>query len=155
MRRQLFIDLYGSASDVGRLLSQLDSANPEFAEDVAEIKTALTTLAVQPGKVSALKSLTDINLRQRKHDEGVLLAGVVQEFAPAGSHYAGKFLAGKSGAEVIVVSTSDPKDAFSPGDELLLVGRVVEDPAKNLPGYEGDAPRVVLLGIAVPVPKAE
>ncbi len=154
-RQQLFINLYTAASEAGRLLSQLDAASPDFAEQVAEMKTALASLAVQPGKVSALKALTDINLRERKHDEGVLVAGVVQDFAPAGTYHGGTFLAGKSGTEVIFVSASDPKDAFSPGDELLLVGRVVEDPAKNLPGYEGDAPRVVLLGIAVPVPKAE
>jgi hypothetical protein len=155
VRRQLFIDLYGSASEVGRLLSQLDSASPEFAEDVAEVKTALASLAVQPGKLSALKALTDINLPERKHGDGVLVAGVVQEFAPAGTYHAGTFRAGKSGTEVVIASASELKEAFSPGDELLLVGRVVDDPAKNLPGYAGDVPRVVLLGIAVPVPKTE
>jgi hypothetical protein len=40
-------------------------------------------------------------------------------------------------------------------DELLVVGRIVDDPQKNLPGYEGDAERVVLLGYGVAVPKAE
>ncbi|MCI0358934.1 MAG: hypothetical protein L0211_10685 [Planctomycetaceae bacterium] len=155
VRRQLFIEFYNSASDAGRIISHLEADSPELAEQAATLKTALAGLAEQPGKVSALKSLTDLNLPQRKHDEGVLLAGAVQEFAPAGTLFACKFQAGKSLTETTVVSATDPQETYKSGDELLLVGRVVEDPAKNLPGYEGDAERVVLLGYAVAVPKAE
>jgi hypothetical protein len=155
VRRQLFIDFYAAASDAGKVVSQRSTADPELAEQVATLKTALASLAVQPGKLSALKSLTDINLPERKDQQGVLAAGIIQEFAPAGTHFSAKFQAGKSGTEVTIVSASDLTGAYSSGDELLLVGRVVEDPAKNLPGYEGEATRVILLGVAVPVPKAE
>jgi len=155
VRRQLFIDFYSAASDAGRIISQLDAASPELSEQVTTLKDALSGLAAQPGKVSALKSLTDLNLPKRKHEEGVLLAGVVQEFAPAGTLFACKFQAGKSLAETTVLSAANPEESYKAGDELLLVGRVVEDPVKNLPGYEGDATRVVLLGYAVAVPKAE
>jgi hypothetical protein len=155
VRRQLFIDLYNSASDAGRIISQLDTANSDLTEQVETLKTALAGLAMQPGKMSALKSLTDINLPQRKHDEGVLLAGVVQDFAAAGSLFASKFQAGKSLTETTIISTANPQEAYKVGDELLVVGRIVENPKKNLPGYEGDAERVVLLGSAVAVPKAE
>jgi hypothetical protein len=155
VRRQLFIDFYAAASDAGKVVSQRSTADPELAEQVATLKTALASLAVQPGKLSALKSLTDINLPERKDQQGVLAAGIIQEFAPAGTHFSANFQAGKSGTEVTIVSASDLTGAYSSGDELLLVGRVVEDPAKNLPGYEGEATRVILLGVAVPVPKAE
>ena len=155
VRRQLFIDFYAAASDAGRVLSQLSADDPELAEQTATLKTALASLAMQPGKLSALKSLTDINLPERKHEQGVLLAGVAGEFAAAGTVHAATFQAGKSGTEAIVVSASDPKQAISAGEEILLVGRVIEDPTKNLPGYEGEATRVILLGCAVAAPKPE
>jgi len=155
VRRQLFTELYNSASEAGRIITQFDPASPELAEQIETLKTALAGLATQPGKVSALKSLTDIHLPQRKHNEGVLLAGVVQDFAAAGSLFACKFQAGKSLTETMIVSVTNPEDAYKAGDELLVVGRVVDDPKKNLPGYEGDAERVVLLGYGAAVPKAE
>jgi hypothetical protein len=153
VRRQLYTDMYQAASDVGGLISRVDSSQDAFSTAVAELKSTLGGLAEQPGKVSALKALTDNNLPQRKHDEGVLLAGAAQGFESAGSLFACKFQAGKSMAETTLVSFTDPAEFCQAGDELLVVGRVVENPAKNLRGYEGEAERVVLLGYAVSVPK--
>jgi hypothetical protein len=155
IRKQLYTEMYLAASDVGRIVSQLDASSADLTEQIDTLKTFLNGIAVQPGKVSALKSLTDINLPQRKHDEGVLVAGVVQDFASAGSLFACKFQAGKSLTETTIVSATNPQVAYKAGDELLVIGRVVDDPMKNLPGYEGDAERVVLLGYGVIVPKAE
>jgi hypothetical protein len=152
IRRQLYTEMYQSASEVGGLISRVDSSQEQFAAAVADLKSTLGGLAEQPGKVSALKALTDNNLPQRKHDEGILLAGTVQSFESAGSLFACKFQAGKSMAETTLVSFTDPAQFCQVGDELLVVGRVVENPAKNLRGYEGEAERVVLLGYAVSVP---
>jgi ribosomal protein L19 len=52
---------------------------------------------------------------------------------------------------VPVLLRSEPKE-FQPGDEVLLVGRVVEQPRDRLEGYEGDASRVLLFGAAVKPP---
>jgi hypothetical protein len=156
VRKQLYTEMYLAACEVGRIVSYLNSAGQDPAEPIAQLKKLLGELAVQPGKVSALKSLTDIHLPQRKADEGVLLVGVVQDFfQPAGSLYACTLQSGKSLSPTPLIAASNPEEFCKPGDELILVGRVVENPRKNLRGYEGDHPQVVLLGYAVPVPKAE
>ena len=97
--------------------------------------------------------MTDLNLPERKHNEGVLVAAVVQDFHAAGSMFECLTESGKSLAETAIVCATNPQDFCDVGDELLVVGRVVEDPRKNIPGYEGDRQRVVLYGYSVTVPK--
>jgi hypothetical protein len=53
-----------------------------------------------------------------------------------------------SGTTATVVSLANPQDFCQIGDQVLIVGRIVEDPATNVAGYEGEATRVVLLGHA-------
>ncbi len=153
VRKQLYTDMYLAASEVGRIVTYLSTSDADLIEHVDTLKTFLTGLAMQPGKVSALKALTDLNLPERKHDEGVLVAGVVQDFKAAGSMFECTTQAGKSLAETPVISATNPQDFCQPGDELLIVGRVVENPQKNIPGYEGEHKRVVLYGYSVKVPK--
>jgi hypothetical protein len=154
VRQQRYTDMYLAASDVGRMTTLLSTSDSDLIEHVETLKTFLTSLAADSGKVKALKSLTDLQLPPRKHDEGVLVAAVVQDFHAAGSMFECVTQSGRSLAETAIVCANNPQDFCQPGDELLVVGRVVEDPQKNIPGYEGDRPRVVLYGYSVTVPKA-
>jgi hypothetical protein len=154
VRQQLFTDMYLAAADVGRIVTYLSTSDSDLIEHVNTLQTFLTSLAAQPGKVSALKALTDLKLPERKHDEGVLVAGSVQDFKASGSMFELTTLAGKKGTETPVICANNPQDFCAPGDELLIVGRVVENPKKHIPGYEGDHERVVLYGYSVKVPKA-
>jgi hypothetical protein len=155
VRQQLYTDMYMNAADVGRIVTYLSTSDSDLIEHVNTLQTFLTALATQPSKVSALKSLTDLKAPGLKHDEGVLLAGMVQDFQAAGSMFEITTLAGKKGTETPVVSANNPQDFCATGDELLIVGRIVENPKKHIPGYEGDHERVVLYGYSVKVPKAE
>jgi hypothetical protein len=155
VRRQLYTDMYGAVAEVGRIVTYLSTSDSDLAEPVSTLQTFLTALAAQPGKVSALKALTDLKMPERKHDEGVLIAGAVQDFKSAGSMFELTTLAGKKGTETPVICATNPQDFCAPGDELLIVGRVIENPKKNIPGYEGDHERVVLYGYSVKVPKTE
>ncbi len=155
VRQQLFTDMYLAAAETGRMVTYLSTSDSDLIEHVNTLQTFLTSLASTPGKVSALKSLTDIQAPTRKHDEGVLVAGSVQDFKASGSMFELTTLAGKKGTETPVICANNPQDFCAPGDELLIVGRVIENPKKHIPGYEGDHERVVLYGYSVKVTKTE
>ncbi|MEX2173738.1 MAG: hypothetical protein WD872_05205 [Pirellulaceae bacterium] len=155
VRKQLYTDMYLAACDVGRTISYLSTADADLQESVDAMQAFLSGLAVQPGKVGALNSLTDIHLPQRKHDEGVLVAGVVQDFQSAGSVFECTLKAGKKMASTSVIWATNPQDFCKVGDEVLVVGRIVENPKEQIAGYEGEQERVVLHGYAVVVPQAE
>jgi hypothetical protein len=155
VRRELYTDMYEAASEVGRVVTYLSTSDSDLIQQVSALQTFLAALASQPGKVSALKALTDMQAPGRKHDEGVLIAAAAQDFQSAGSMFELTTLAGKTATETPVICANNPQDFCAPGDELLIVGRVVENPKKHIPGYEGDRQRVVLYGYSVKVPKAE
>jgi hypothetical protein len=152
-RKKLFTDMYLAAAEMGRTVSYLSTSDADLYETVQAMQTFLTALA-SSNKVAAMKSLTDLQLPLRKHDEGVFLACTVQDIQAAGSLFECQVSAGKSGSMAAVVAHNNPQDFCKPGDELLIVGRIIDDPQKNLPGYEGASARVILYGYHVAVPKA-
>jgi hypothetical protein len=54
-----------------------------------------------------------------------------------------------------VLTTANPDDLCAVGDVLVIIGRILDEPQKHVPGYEGNQPRVLLLGHAVRAPKIE
>ena len=154
VRQQLFTDLYLAVADAGRILSHLDPADADVADPLAQLKRFHAELAAQPGKVSAFGHLGRTHLPERKAGEGFAVAGNVIEYRVAGSVFETTLDAG-SGVQVLLVSPGNPQDFCEIGDQLLVTGRIVEDPAKNIRGYDGEAERVMLLGDAALVPKAE
>ena len=112
------------------------------------------THVAQPGKVSAFGHLGRTHLPTRKAGEGFACAGKVIEYRAAGSVFETTLDAG-SDVRILVVSPSNPQDFCEIGDQLLLAGRIVDEPQKNVRGYAGEAERVVVLGDAALVPKAE
>jgi hypothetical protein len=154
VRKQLFTDLYLAVAEAGRVLSHLDPADADVADPLAQFKRFLSEVASQPGKVTAFGHLGRTHLPMRKADEGFAITGKVVEFHSAGSAYEITLDAGSS-INVLVVSLTNPQDYCAIGDQLLVGGRVIDEPQKNIPGYEGEAARVVLLGETAKVPPAE
>lgn len=151
-RQQLFTDLYLAVADAGRVISHLDPADADVADPLAQLKRLHAELVAQPGKVSAFSFLGRTHLPQRKAGEGFAAAGTVSEFRSAGGVFETTLDAG-GGVQILIVSTGNPQDFCQVGDQLLATGRIVEEPAKNIRSYQGDAERVMLLGDAVVVPK--
>lgn len=78
---------------------------------------------------------------------GVLLAGTVRSVEPAGKfHQAEVQLSPSRSVSVLVPSESTDCEA---GQELLLVGMMLTNPAENLDGYVGNSPKVVISGCHV------
>ena len=154
VRQQLFTDLYLAVADAGRVISHLDPADADVADPLAQLKRFLGELAAQPGKVSAFGHLGRTHLPQRKAGEGFAIAGKVIEYRVAGSVFETTLDAG-SGVQVLFVSLGNPQDFCEIGDQLLVAGRIVDEPVKNLRGYEGEAQRVLMFGEAAQIPKPE
>jgi hypothetical protein len=154
VRQQLFTDLYLAVAEGGRTLSHLDPADADVAEPLANFKQLLGGLAEQAGKLSAFGHLGRTHLPERKAGEGYAFSGKVIEYKVAGSVFESTLDAG-NGVTVQLVTLFNPQDLFQIGDQLLVAGRIVDEPQKNIAGYEGQAERVVLLGDAAKVPKAE
>lgn len=92
---------------------------------------------------NAARGWLDNNLGQ-----GVLLAGQVESIQAIGDLYEMEItLSGKSPSPVTVVSRLAPPPntlaQFDKGDRLILLGVVVDDPGRNLLGYQGSRARVV------------
>ena len=151
VRQQLFTELYAAVADGGSVLSHLDPADADAAEPLANLKQLLDNLAKQPGKLSAFGHLGRTNLAERKAGEGFAFAGKVIEYKAAGSVFESTLDAG-NGVTVQLVSLGNPQDFCEVGDQILAAGRIVEEPQKNIRGYEGEAERVVLLGHAALAP---
>ncbi|MCH8042696.1 MAG: hypothetical protein IID44_03155 [Planctomycetes bacterium] len=75
--------------------------------------------------------------------QGVLLAGAVDEISNVGGVFKGtlRFSGSKTQARVIVIFAEKP--TFSDGGEVLILGHIVEAPKDNLHNYDGDESIVV------------
>ncbi|MDX1947091.1 MAG: hypothetical protein SFU86_16955 [Pirellulaceae bacterium] len=154
--QQAYTDMHLAASEMGRVISYLSPSDPDLYEHVQTMRTFLGSLAGDPRRMAAVRAITDLQLPTRKADDGVFLAGSVKDFQAVGSLFECVIEAGKKTAPtpIVVVCNQNPQDFFQVGDEVLVVGRLIENPTKNLPGYEGSQPRVVLYGDGLAAPKA-
>jgi hypothetical protein len=155
--RQAFIDLYAAAGDVGRVFSYLNPASPELADSVTKMQALLDALSGAKGtsRVRPIRFLAAQQWPEQRNGQGLLVAGTVKEIAPIGPLFEVLLDASTRDAALILplISTNDPQDLCKPGDELVVVGRVVDNPLQILPGYDGDQQRVLRVGFAVRVPK--
>lgn len=156
-KRARFTDMYVAFSDVGRVVSHLNVKDADLEGMVKELKSQLDKIAGVggPSKTPAVRFLASTHWTERKAGEGLLAAGIVKEFKAAGSLFEITLDATRSAPLIIpVVSAENPQDFCQVEDELVVVGRIIDEPKTNLPGYEGAAPRVLLLGYCVKTPKA-
>jgi hypothetical protein len=157
--RQAFVELYEAAGEVGRTMSYLNPADPQLADSVARVQELLGALSGANG-VSRLRPIKFLTARwwpEHPVGQGLLAAGTVKAFESRGSLFDVTLQTGASDSPLSVplVTAKNPRDLCKVGDELVVLGRVVEQPKESLPGYDGDEPRVLLVGYAVRVPKAD
>jgi hypothetical protein len=52
----------------------------------------------------------------------------------------------------VLVSAHDPAEAYQANARVLVLGGIVDDPARNIAGFEGSAQRVVWTGFSRVLP---
>lgn len=83
----------------------------------------------------------------QRPSNGVILAGTVARTQHEGDLFTMRIVLSGIARTVTVVSRDAPEPAFGPRDHVLILGSIVDSPANNLAGYEGDQPKVIWGGV--------
>jgi hypothetical protein len=153
-----FTNLYHAAGEAGRLLTYLNPRDAELSLDVDGLLAVLDTISGARGasRINAVKFLAAQRWTAAQPDDGLLIAGTVTQIQPAGRLFEIALDAGSRTKLVVpVLTTANPDDLCAVGDVLVIAGRLLDDPQRQLPGYAGQQARVLLLGQAVRAPKTE
>ena len=116
----------------------------------------MTAFGEQPKKRAKIGNRGAESVRQAdRTNEGALLFGTVKQIRYRGLLYETTIDLAARGDDrtVMVVSTRDPKTAFSLKSRVLILGAIVSNPQANMVGYQGDEPTVVVAGFPVPLPE--
>jgi hypothetical protein len=80
-------------------------------------------------------------------NHGILLTGTVKTTEPLGALYRTQLVLLGSPQNVTIMSWRKP--TVKPGDRVTMLGAIVDDPAQQLIGYQGEDKRVAWGGLAV------
>ncbi len=145
-------EFYLAFSKLGETLTFADQSDTEVAARIAETAELLHEVAQQPEKLAVIESVAGgwIALsKEKRTTNGICLAGVVKSVEPIGDFFETTIESG--GQQIAVVSTSDPSEFFAADRQVLVLGTILDEPAKNFGGYEGSSSVVVLDGYHVVV----
>jgi hypothetical protein len=145
-RAQLTNDFYSAFANLGETMAFMTPGDAGARDLAAQIHQLLASLEQQPKKLAMIGNRTAEWLDQSaRPNQGVVLFGTVTSVHPAGALFATELdLASLERRSVTVVSRIEPQGFYAPGDHLLMLGALIRDPARSLPGYEGGATEVVL-----------
>ncbi len=137
---------YLAFAKLGEAVALAEQISPEAKDAVHGL---LELLGSDSGKTGILAKagarLLDPGARE---GSGVLLVGVVKEIKREGDLYETQLELASGDAPVLLYQDTDPAKVYQAGSDVLVLGAVVEDPANNLIGYDGNAKSVVWSGAA-------
>lgn len=142
------VAFYRSMSQVGEVLTFVDTQDEEVAESVAEIRLMLAKLAQKPDKLAGVDRASSqwIGLpTDKRGTNGVCLHGTVSSVQPHGDLF--EVTLQSKDKSLKVITREDPSDQLAIDAEVLILGTIVQQPAGNLGGYDGDEAVVILSGL--------
>ncbi|HEX7445987.1 MAG TPA: hypothetical protein VF306_00500 [Pirellulales bacterium] len=83
----------------------------------------------------------------QRPSNGVILCGSVAQAGYHGEMYVMRIVLSGIARTVTVVSRDAPQPPFGQRDHVLILGSIIDSPANNLAGYEGDEPQVIWGGV--------
>lgn len=148
--RDLLRQTYQALAELGEAVT---FAAPDGQPDEAEVTDLLKSLAEDDAKLANLGKAGGAWLQHSQRDSsGLLVLGVVKGIERQGDLYETKFET-STGTPLSLYTDTDPADAYKVDSDVLVLGVIIDDPASNLRGYEGDAESVVWSRLSVVVPK--
>jgi hypothetical protein len=153
-RAGLTEEFYSAFAHLGEMLAFMSPGESSARELAAAVRDLLLSFERQPKKLAMIGNRTSEWLDQpARPNQGVFLFGTVGQIQPQGSLFATELeLASLKQRTVSIVSRIDPKGFYAPGDRILMLGALIGDPVKNLPGYKGGAAVVVLGSFPIRLP---
>ncbi len=150
-RKQLNEQFYYAFARLSESVTYPPPNDPETGELVSALSDMLGTFVKEPKKLAMIGNQAAAWLEQstRPH-HGIFIFGTVKRIKTAGTLYETELeLAARKKRVLTVVSRVDPRNTFAPGDRILMLGAIVDQPKRNLLGYEGNEPIVVMGGFPV------
>jgi len=141
---------------LGQVVTYLDEQQPDA--QVEQRLNAITRLAEKivrrPGALDQLSKLAVARIREHHGPPtGIVLAGTVMAAGEQGRLHWYQFALDGSDETATVVSRVPAP--LAPSDHVLVFGSLVNDPASNLAGYEGQLPQVIWGGWHVKLPAVD
>jgi hypothetical protein len=132
--------VYDMASRLTTAVLEMDRSAAEFEEQRPALDDALRRLARDGRRTNVIRQRARIKLDdEASSGSWILIAGAVKDIRSAGDWFETMVEATDDGRFVAVLTADDPHGAWKGGQPVLVLGRVVRDPAANTKGYEGDA----------------
>ncbi len=147
---------YTAFAQLGHAITYADTSSGDVRSYVPTLLNMLTAFGEQPKKLAMIGNRGAEWLREsNRANQGALLFGTVKQIRYRGLLYETTVDLAARGDDrtVMVVSTRDPKTAFSLKSRVLILGAIVTDPKTSMVGYRGDEPFVVVAGFPVPLPE--
>lgn len=155
VRQQKGKDLYEAAAELGKLSADADWNDEKNSEKIPLIREELTGKIAKFGKMLAL--FADQRLADGAKEEGMAVIGVIKDIKPLGATHETTIEVTRPDNSLftvpIVTTKSLEDEGAKPGDTIIVLGKIVRDPKKDLPKYKGEAPQVVHAGHTTIVPK--
>jgi hypothetical protein len=155
---RLSAESYARLCQLAQTVTFVDAGQAE-AETLAALSERAQLLLVSIGSdaksVDALGRLAGFRLDQpQRKQSGIALAGTVQHVSQEGDlHLTRLVLFGLP--KVVTVASWRPAPAgLREHDRVMILGVIVDDPARELMGYRGQLPQVVWGGLPVRLPSA-
>jgi hypothetical protein len=139
---------YNAFARLGEAMTFPPPNDPAIPQLVVSLDKMLGSFATQADKLAMIGNRSAAWLDQTdRPSQGVFLFGTVKKITASAELYETRLeLAAIKKRSVTVVSRVDPRGTFNVGDRILMLGAIVEQPDRNLLGYEGGEPIVVMGG---------
>lgn len=145
------------------LAGRLDEAGPNAAADRGKMDALADELLTGPSAATAAAEHDDFSMLSMKwiaspsrKESGVFLIGKLVKTQPAGRVFVSQVQLPGADSELSVVTPTDPiaAGAVKTGENVIVLGALVDEPAQRLNGYEGNAVQVVWAVKVDPAPLA-
>lgn len=149
-RQKAFAAWYAALGQVAQTLGAVPVEDEDPPARQALLHPLLDSLEVSPGKRSAAAHLTIEHWPQTTHGQGLLAVGKVAQCFEQGPPYRlllAVQVRDRSLTLPLVLGTR-PTDFCQVDDELVVLGRVVEQPHERLAGYADEHPKALWVCLA-------
>jgi len=148
-RARLYLSLFGLADVV--TFAKDDPAQPQLGPQRQVLQQAILQFASDPKRLEALKFNAGRWMTFAKRTTpGIMVAGTVEKVDQVGKLYHVHLNPGGNAPAVTVITATNPQRA--PSDEAFALGSIIEHPAQELAGYQGDDGAVVWSGMTFKLP---
>ena len=146
--RPLVRDFYRSTAELGQAMAYSNPDDADVRRTTLEVVALLSRIANRSERVDLLESATESWLKRLEPPGGICLVGTVKSTQQKGKYFE-TMLELRDSQTLPMLTPSDPSEQIPVNSRALVLGVVLDEPTKELAGYNGDAKRAILNGIFV------